>query len=310
MKTVIMGSGGIGGYFGGILAQCGNDVTFVARGKHLRSIQRDGLNIRSNHGNLTIKAKATDRVDEISTPDLILFTVKTYDTPSASEELAPIMGRGTTVLTLQNGVTSQEAIEDVLGSGRVLPGLVYIESTVSSPGVISQLGGPRRIVFGEPGGKSSRRVRLIESLLRESGILCEVSNDIVKELWNKFLFICALAGVTSTARLTLGEILDSEVSRWAFEEAIRETYSVGLAHKVNLTEGTVEAAISVANSMNPKMKSSMQRDLEAGRRLEIDALNGVVTNLGRRYGIRVPVNQCIYSFIKPHDIIAEKMLTA
>lgn len=306
MKIVVMGSGSLGGYFGGLLAKSGEDVTFIARGNHLKAIQTNGLTVKSVEGTFTVKAKATDKPETTETPDLILFTVKTYDTVTASKALAPIVGPETSIITIQNGVTSKEEIEDILGQGKVLPGSAYIETTVEAPGVIHQLGGPRKILFGEADGSRSTRVIRIEELLKKAGINHEVSEDVVRELWQKFLFICALAGVTCATRLTLGEILSYDSSRWAFEETIRETHRVGVAHGVRFTQDAVEKALNVAKAMSPNMKSSMQRDMESGRRLEIDTLNRTVVNLGKKYGIPVPLNESIYAFVKPYDELAQE----
>ena len=304
MKILVMGSGALGGYFGGMLARSGQEVTFFARGAHLQAIQAHGLRVENTDDVFTVRATATDRPLEVEKPDFVLFTVKTYDTLPACEALIPILGPQTSILTLQNGVNSRENIEAVLGRGKVIPGLAYVESTIASPGVVRQLGGPRKIVLGESDGSRSNRLLRITEALGGARIPIEVSEDIRRELWQKFLFICALAGVTCVTRLTLGEILESAETKWAFEETIRETYRAGLADGVKLDGAAVQRTLEVSSRMNREMKSSMQRDLEMGRRLEIDALNGTVVRLAAKYRVEAPVNRCIYAFVKPHDLLA------
>ncbi len=308
MKIVVMGSGGLGGYYGALLAKTGKDVVFIARGSHLEAMQTRGLTVQSTPGAFDVKVKATDRPEEAGEADLVLFTVKTYDTVSACQLLKPVVGSSTSILTLQNGVDNKEIIESIMGLGRVIPGLAYIESVLLSPGVIHQIGGPRKLVFGEADGSMSERVLEIEALLHSSGVLCEVSDNVMGELWQKFLFICALAGTTCTTRLTLGEILNLQGTRWAFEEIVREALKVGAVHGVKLVDDAFEKVLSVAKAMSPSMKSSMLRDLEVGRRLEIDALNGTIVSLGRRHEVFVPVNEIIYALLKAQDTLAQNRI--
>ncbi len=207
MRVAVMGSGGVGGYYGGKLAAAGEDVTFVARGAHLAAIQRDGLQVKSVAGDFHVRPKATDEPATIGPVDLVLFSVKGYDTEAAAEKTRPLVGPETVVLSVQNGVDNEEKLARVLGKPHVLGGVVHVLSTISSPGVISQIAGPRTLKCGEMDGGLSPRVARIVEAFTHAGVGAEASPNILVDLWEKFVFICAHGGVTALGRFGIGDIL-------------------------------------------------------------------------------------------------------
>lgn len=296
----VMGTGGIGGYFGALLAQAGNDVTFIARGAHLAAIQARGLRVeRANGKHLTITpAMATDDPVGVGPVDLVLLSVKTYDVPAALASMRPLVGPQTAVVTLQNGIESHELVAEAFGQGVVLPALVYSELAVKAPGVIFQGAPFARIVLGELDGQESGRARTIADTLRQAGIDITISPNILSALWSKFCFICAMSGVTSLARQPLGPLLADDEGRALLQAVMEEVRAVGLATGVRFDADPVETGIAAAERFNPESKSSMLRDLERGRRLEVEALNGAVVRLGRRVGVPTPVNHTVYAALR------------
>lgn len=298
MKIAVIGAGGIGGYLGGLLARAGREVTFIARGEHLRAIRQRGLDIKSIHGDFHVPARATDRPQEIGLVDLVLFAVKSYDTEPAAEATRPLVGPSTAVLSLQNGVENERILERILGRGRVLGGVVQTEAAILEPGVVVQSSPLRRVLFGELSGEHSERGMLVEQIFRHAGLDATLVDDVEVVLWNKFLFICALAGLTALGGTPIGPVLQDEDARETFVAVMREVAAVGRAHGVRLSPSVVEDTLTFAQGLPPQMKSSLQRDLERGRRLEIDALHGSVVRLGRAVGVPTPTNRAIYAALK------------
>src|SRR5512142_443595 len=205
MKILIMGTGGVGGYYGGLLAQQGNDVTFIARGAHLYAIRHEGLKVKSIHGDFTVfPASAIDDPAQVEPVDLILFCVKTYHTDEAAEAIRPAVGPQTAVMSLQNGIDAADRIGKVVGAEHMLGGATWISSAVEAPGVIKQVSQFRRIVLGELGGGRSERIQSIYEVLNQTGATVEISEDIQKTLWTKFVFIAAASAIGSLTRLPMG----------------------------------------------------------------------------------------------------------
>jgi len=213
MRLAVLGSGGIGGYYGALLAKGGHDVAFIARGAHLEALQQRGLTVRTPEGESTIPVTAVADTKSLAPVDLVLFCVKSYDTEPAAQALAPLMSRDTAVASFQNGLDNVEAIASVVGSGAVLVGAVYIAVQLAGPGVVLRTGGQGRIVFGEPSGAMTERVQRIAGAFEQSRIPHEVSTDIHRVLWEKFLFIAGVGGVTAVARSGIGPLLASPESR-------------------------------------------------------------------------------------------------
>jgi 2-dehydropantoate 2-reductase len=304
MRVAVMGSGGIGGYYGGKLAAAGEDVTFVARGAHLAAIQRDGLQVKSVAGDFHIRPKATDAPATIGAVDLVLFCVKGYDTEAAAEAARPLVGPETTVLCLQNGVDNEDKLARILGKTCVLGGVVHILSTISAPGVISQTAGPRTLKCGEMNGRPSPRVgRIVEAFTR-AGVGADASANILVDLWEKYVFICAHGGVTALGRLGIGDILACPETATFYRAVMNEIAAVGRAKGVALPPDTVERAIAFVRKLQPEMRSSLAHDLERGNRLEVEALMGVVVRYGAEVGVPTPLNAAIYACLLPHHLKA------
>ena len=307
MKIAVMGSGGIGGYFGGLLAHAGKDVTFIARGSHLDAIQKNGLQVKSVAGDFHVRAKATHDPATVGPVDLVLFCVKGYDTETAGAQVRPLIGRETTVLSLLNGVDVCETLAVLLGEEHVMAGVVHILSTISAPGVISQTAGPRTIRFGEEDGRATPRADRILGVLKEAGILADLSPRIQVDLWEKFVFICAQGGVTALSGLSIGEILASSEATVFYRAVMEEVAAVGRAKGVPLSSDAADRAMAFARGLQPGMRSSLAHDLSQGNRLEVETLAGTVVRYGREVGVPTPLNFAVYACLKPHH---EKALTA
>ena len=300
MKIAVMGSGGVGGYFGGLLARAGHPVTFIARGEHLRAIRKEGLRVVHNAGEFTVDASATDNAEGVGPVELVLFSVKAYDTDSALQIMSPLIGPDTTVLTLQNGVESHTAVAKAFDEIHALPGAAYVESRIDSPGVVVQTGGVARLVFGEASGAETDRVRRVRDSLLSAGVNAEVSPDVLATLWSKFLFIAAVAGLTSACRKRIGDLLGEPGYRGLLVKAMREIEAVGRAKGINLDDAVVEQTMEYVEGAVKDITASMHLDLERGRRLELEIFNGAVVRMGRELGVATPVNYMLYMVLKPH----------
>jgi 2-dehydropantoate 2-reductase len=301
MRIAVMGTGGTGGYFGGLLARAGEEVTFIARGAHLKAIRKNGLAIKSVlAGDFTISAKATDNTHDIGPVDLVLFCVKAYDNAAAADQIRPLIGPETVVLSVQNGIDNEQQIGEVIGPEHIAGCVSYVSSTIESPGVIAQTGGPGKIVFGEMQGGTSARTEALQSTLENSGITAELHSDIQVALWQKFLGICGVNGITALTRLPLGEILACEETRNLMRGTMEEVEAVARASAAALPEGCVDQSMDLFSSMGASVRGSMYYDLAAGRRLELEVLNGTVVRLGGEHGIPPPINFAIYAALKPY----------
>jgi 2-dehydropantoate 2-reductase len=294
-----MGVGGVGGYFGGLLARAGNDVTYIARGPHLQAIRAHGLRIEGADGASTIvPGGATDDPAEVGPVELVLLCVKTYALDSALDQMRPLVGPQTIVLTLQNGVDAPDLVGAAFGPHAVLPGIVYCELAVKQPGVIFQGSPLSRIVFGERDGALTEQARSVAAAFAATGTDTTLSENVIGALWSKFCFICAMSGVTTLIRQPLGPILADQEGRALMLAAMEEARAVGVAKGVRFDADPVESGLATAARFPPGAKSSMLRDLERGGRLEIEALNGAVVRLGRALAVATPVNQAIYAALR------------
>jgi 2-dehydropantoate 2-reductase len=299
MRIAVVGSGGVGGFFGGLLAQAGHDVAFVARGAHLRAIRSRGLKIERAGGGFTIApANATDDPTDIGPVDLALLCVKTYDLPEALAQMRALVGPRTSVLTLQNGVEAPDMAAAIFGAQAVLPGLVYCEVAVKEPGVIFQGSGLQRIVLGEFDGTRTSRASVIAAAFADAGAEMTLSENVLGALWSKFCFICAMGGCTTLARRSLGAVLADDEGHRLLQIVMTEVRMVGEAKGVHFDADPIAAGMATAARFPFETKSSMQRDLERGARLEIEALNGAAVRLGRALGVATPANQAIYAALR------------
>ncbi len=299
MRIAVMGAGGMGGCLGAHLAKAGNDVTLIARSAHLEAIRRNGLRLKTHDGEFTVDTAATDDPGEVGPVDLVLFTVKTYHNAQAIPMIKPLIGHGPAILTLQNGVESYEELGNAFGIGHVMPGASYLAATVREPGLILQESNDLRIAFGEINGTPSpRAVRTHEVMLR-AGIKAELSRDVIKSLWTKFLLLAPVSGITSSNRTRIHALLQVPESKATFLAAMKEVEAVGRARRVELDEDVVETMFNFIQGFDD-FQNSMHTDVELGRPLELEALSGAVVRIGRKEGVPTPVNEQFYSALLPH----------
>ena len=305
MKIMIMGSGGVGSYYGGLLAKQGNDVTFIARGAHLQALRTNGLQVKSVHGDFAIiPAQATDSPAEVSAVDLILFCVKTYDTDDAAKAIQPAVSPQTAIISLQNGVDAVERIGKVVGVEHVLGGVTQISSAIEAPGVVRQVSQFRRIILGELDGSISARAQSIEKTLKETGVTVEITQNIFKALWTKLVFISAASGLGSLTRLPMGDYRSVPETRAMIVSLMKEVETVARAQGIALDADVVQKSLDFIDAAAPQIKASMQLDVEAGRQTELEAMIGVVGRKGREAGVPTPTADFIYAALLPIDLKA------
>ena len=299
MRIAIMGAGGVGGYYGGLLARAGHEVIFIARGEHLRAIRADGLRVRSVHGDFEVRpAHATDDPAQVGPVDLTIFTVKTYDIEAAAKLMRPLVGEQTAILPLQNGVESAARLSRYWGNRAVLGGLTQLVAYVAEPGVIRQESQFRKIVLGELDGRRSERAEAICEALKQSGADAEITQTIEKALWTKLLFIASFAGLSSVTRSPAGPLLAGDESRLLLHRAMREVYDAARAKGIPMEADVVEKTMAFAAKLEPTTTPSMQRDVVAGRPTEYDAINGAAVRAGRETGVPTPVHEFIWACLK------------
>ena len=298
MRIAIMGAGGVGGCLGGLLGKAGNDVWLIVRGEHLEAIRANGLKLIRPDTEFVVQVNATDNPAEVGPVDLVLFTVKTYQNRHVITTLKPLMGHETSVITLQNGVESHEQLGAVLGPSNILPGAYWASSHILSPGVIGE-DVPAQISFGEIDDTDSLRSPDIRKVFRDAGIETEISLDPLRVLWEKFIVLSALAGITSAAQTRPKELLKYPDARTMFCNAMEESLAVGLAKGINLPDNLVQDSLKYIESL-PDFQNSMHGDYEAGRATELEALSGAVIRLGKQIGVKTPVHEFLYSVLLPH----------
>ena len=307
MKITIVGSGGVGGYFGARLAQSGCEVGFVARGMHLAAIRAEGLRIESQLGDCILAhANASENPRDFGTPDYVFLSVKLWDAEDALRALTPVVGENTTVISFQNGVQKDELIRSILGDGVVIGGVGYIGSTIARPGVIHHTGTMQRLVFGEYNGARSQRVIALQEACIRGGIDAEISLDIRRTIWEKFVFLVGLSATTTAMRMTLGPIRSNLQTREFLLDVMREVVSVGRAHGVQLDEDYGEKRMSFVDGLSPDMDSSMHADLQRDKRLELQWLSGAVVDLGKAVGIPTPMNRAVRDILALHSNGSQK----
>jgi 2-dehydropantoate 2-reductase len=301
MRIAVMGTGGVGGYFGTRLALGGCDVAFIARGRHLDAIRQRGLKVESPLGKLHLPSPhATDDPADIGPVDLVLFSVKLWDTDAAAKAIAPMVGGDTGVLSLQNGVRKDDILRDVLGERAVMGGVCYIAAQISEPGVIRHSGTMQKVVFGEYDGTRSRRSEAFLDACKSAGIDAEISGDIRRAIWEKFVFLAGLSGATTCMRKPIGPIRENPRTRAFLRDAMAEVVAVGLAEGVHLAEDFADNRLAFCDNLPATMTSSMHNDLERGSRLEVDWLSGDVVERGRAAGVPTPMNRAIYEILILH----------
>jgi 2-dehydropantoate 2-reductase len=301
MRIAVMGSGGLGGYFGALMARGGADVTFIARGAHLEAMRRTGLRIDGGPEPFRLEpVSATDEPREVGPVDLVMVCVKLWDTDAALREIRPLVGSETALVSFQNGVLKDSCLRDAYNEAQVIGGVAYVATTLSEPGVITRTGPLERLVFGEfDAGRSPRVVALLSAALA-GGINAELSDDIRLEIWQKFVFLVGLSATTTTMRLPIGPIREHPRSRALLLDIMGEVVAVGRAHGVPLPEDYAERRLAFADEVSPDMTSSMHHDLDRGNRLEVRWLSGGVVELGRQVGVETPLNRAVADILAVH----------
>jgi 2-dehydropantoate 2-reductase len=294
MRIVIMGAGGLGGYFGARLAAAGNDVAFVARGAHLAAIRQDGLRVTSALGDLHLRdVAATDDPSTLAPADVVIIGVKLWDTEAAAIAVKPLVRPGTAVVSFQNGVSKDDVLAGVLGREAIIGGVGQIGVVIASPGVIAHTGTMAKLIFGELDNRRSARVEALFAACTAAAIDAEIAGDIRLAIWQKFVFLVGMSAVTSTMRSTIGPIRANPHARGFLLDVVREAVAVGRAVGVALPEDYAEQRMAFVETLPPQMTASMQGDLARGNRLELPWLSSTVVEMGARAGVPTPLNRAV-----------------
>lgn len=301
IRIAMMGSGGIGGYFGGRMAAAGADVTFIARGRHLNTIRNTGLRIDSAElgDALVHPAKATESPADVGPVDCVIMGVKLWDTEETGRIIAPMLGPDTAVLSLQNGIDGDEILAPIVGRERLIGGVAFIASSISEPGTIKHIGTMQRIVIGEPDGSGSARLTALHEAMTAGGIDAEISQDIDRTIWEKFVFLVGMSSTTTLMNSTIGPIRSDPEGREFLHSVFREVTAVGRARGIDLPADFGDTRLEFADGVPAEMTTSMHHDLKAGNRLELPWLAGAVVRMGREAGVPTPVCQAVYAALLP-----------
>ena len=303
MRVAVVGAGAVGGYVAARLARAGEDVAVVARGAHLAAIRRDGLRIQSPAlGDFSARVTASDDPARLGHADLVVYAVKTYDNDTAAPLIRPLLGPDTAVLTVQNGVDSTDQLAAVVGQARVLGGVTYVATSVVAPGVIAQTGVHRSIVFGEAFGPRkavSDRVRRIEAVLAAADIQATAVADARVPIWDKFVYLVPFSGLTGIARQPIGPVWQRPEARDVFYAAAREVAAVAAAEGETISPDRFETLRAYMDGIPATTRSSLLTDLDAGRRIEVDALQGALVRRAASRGVPVPIVLTLYAALRP-----------
>ena len=300
MRIAVMGSGGLGGYFGARLALGGADVAFIARGAHLQAMRSEGLRIDGPEPVHLAQVIATDDPRSVGVVDLVMFCVKLWDTDAALEQIRPLVGAHTAIISFQNGVLKDQALRAAFDAAKVMGGVGYVATAIASPGVIRQTGPMQRLVFGEFDGTRSARGEAFLAACVAGGIRAQLSSEIEREIWQKFVFLAALSGCTTSMRARIGPIRENAQTRAFLLDVMREVVAVGRAMGVNLPADYAEIRLKLTDEVAPDMTSSMHHDLERGNPLELRWLAGAVVELGQRTGVATPLNRAVGDILVLH----------
>lgn len=308
MKILVMGAGAVGGYYGSLLQRAGNDVTLVARGDHLDEIKKSGLRIKSKSiGDFTVKPKAVQELNSNWKADLVLFTVKGYDNKDAIEVIRPALDSHTIILTLQNGIGSDQELRSSFSQTKVLLGVTYIDAHKPSPGIVVESGDDSGIIFGETEDSNPRAVMSVYRVFNSAQIDVRVSKLIQVEVWNKLMFICALSGMSCIVRGGFENVIDNLETRDLTMRILREVECLAIAKGIILDSNVVQSTMDRLDDNKSTLTSSMYTDLENGNRLEIEVLNGAVSKYASEIGLETPVNDFITACLMvPHRFAIER----
>ena len=299
MKIAVMGAGGVGGYFGGLLARAGHEVTFVARGAHLAAIRERGLRIEStNDGTFTVAAQALEDTTAAGEQELVLFTVKMYHNAQAIEAIRPMVGPNTVVLTLQNGIDNGEQLAQAFGSERVMIGASYLEGRIKEPGVVTQ-GGPGAATFGELQAGLTERGQVLFEVFRGAGWRVELHENMPGMLWKKFAYLAGSAAVCAASNSTVGEMRSIPETRETIKKAIEEALTVGRVRGAPIMEDSLEWSMTALDNFPAAGTASLAKDFLEGKPVELEGLTGTVVRMAREAGVPTPINDTLYAILKP-----------
>ena len=300
MRIAVFGTGGVGGYFGGRLAERGEDVIFIARGGHLRAIKEKGLKVDSRDGDFVIyPAAATDTCSDVGPVDLVIVGVKAWQVPDAARAMKPLVGSNTTVLPLQNGVDAASQLVEVLGSDNVIGGLCRIVSFVVAPGHIRHAGSTPSFIIGELDNRQTSRIVTVEQLFKRAGVQITIATDIQVALWTKLLFIASFSGVGAIANAPAGVLRTDPQRRSQMLSAMQEIYALAHARGINLPPDCVDTVMAAVDALSEDATSSMQRDIAARKPSELESQNGAVVRMAHEARVEVPTHALIYHTLRP-----------
>lgn len=300
MKIAVMGTGGVGGYFGARLAASGQDVHFIARGPHLAAMHEKGLRLKSDIGDVTIDpVQATDDPATIGPADFVLFAVKLYDTDAAGRLLAPLIGPDTAVVDLQNGIDAEDELAAIVGAEHVVGGVAYISARIDEPGVILHVGKGAKLAFGEFGGKKSPRVEALAAACDEAGITNEISADIEAALWSKLVMLASISAIACLTRLPINESVAEPETAELLHAAMKEVSDVAAAKGIALPGDPLASFSGVTRGGSTGIRPSMLVDLDRGKPLEIDRLSGAIVRAGAELGVPTPFHAMALALLKP-----------
>ena len=298
----MVGAGGTGAYYGGALAKAGHDVTFIARGSHLDAINKSGLQLNTVLlGDFHLDSPATDDMSSIGPVDLVIFAVKSWGTETAIEDMAGLVGENTLIISTQNGIDSERLISDAFGKEHVLGCTATVSSMITSPGVVTQAGGPGSLVVGALTEGQSARVNDLVTQCVTAGIAAKTHENIELAIWEKFTFICALSGMTALTRKPIGDIFAQESTTQMYLEVLSEVAEVGRATGIPLPQSIAADLLATTQAREPFIIGSMGHDLIANNPIEISLLNARVVELGAKHNIETPANFAIEAALRPHE---------
>lgn len=302
LKVAVVGAGGTGAYYGGALAKAGHDVTFIARGSHLEAINKDGLQLNTVLlGDFHLDSPATDDMSSIDPVDLVIFAVKSWGTETAITDMTELVGKNTLIISTQNGIDSEQLLSDAFGKEHVLGCTATVSSMITSPGVVTQAGGPGSLVIGALTKGQSARVNELATQCVAAGIAAETHENIELAIWEKFTFICALSGMTALTRKPIGEIFAQESTTQMYLQVLSEVADVGRATGIPLPQSIAADLLATTQAREPFIIGSMGHDLIANNPIEIGLLNARVVELGTKHGIETPANFAIEAALRPHE---------
>jgi 2-dehydropantoate 2-reductase len=301
LRIAVMGSGGVGGYFGARLVKGGADVHFIARGSHLAAMRARGLAVEGGPEPIHLpQVSVTDDPKTIGPVDIVMFCVKLWDTESAARQLLPIITPQTGVISFQNGVQKDDMLRPIFGDGALMGGVAYVGTSIGRPGVIVQTGPLQRLVFGEYDGRRSARVEALYDACKRGGINAEISDDVRRSIWEKYVVLVAMSGATAAMRSTIGPIRKNPLTRRFLLDLAREVVAVGRAHGVALPADYAEQRIPFFDGWPPEMTTSMHHDLQQGKPLEVRWLAGGAVDLGAQVGVPTPMNRAVRDILILH----------